>query len=98
MRSCPTRRSRSGTSDRPMTARERLEAVWAWVRRVEARIDDAIAHAGSWLRNHRPQTRRHWLWTGLGALFIAFLTLDFLTMAPPIPDYASVRVAWQPSE
>ena len=31
-------------------------------------------------------------------LMVAFLTLDFLTMPRPMPDYASVRAAWQPSE
>jgi len=76
----------------------RLRAAWAWARRVEARVDERIARAGAWLRDHRPRTRRHWTWAGVGALLLAFLTLDFLTMPPPMPDYASVRGAWQPSE
>jgi penicillin-binding protein 1C len=75
-----------------------LGAAWRWAGSVEARIDDAIARAGAWLRDHRPRTRRQWTWTGLGTLLAAFLLLDVLTMPPPIPDYAGVRAAWQPSE
>ena len=37
-------------------------------------------------------------WTGLGSAARHFLLLDFLTMPPPMPDYAAVRAAWQPSE
>jgi len=75
-----------------------LKAAWAWARRVEARVDMGMARAGRWLIEHRPRTRRHWIWTGFGGLFVAVLTLNFLTMPPPMPDYASVRAAWRPSE
>ncbi|WP_420853365.1 hypothetical protein [Sphingomonas panacisoli] len=75
-----------------------FRAALAWARRVEARVDAVVARAGGWLLDHRPRTRRHWLWTGLCALLVAVLTLNFLTMPPPMPDYASVRAAWQPSE
>ena len=46
----------------------RLRAAWAWIRRVEARVDAGIAHAGTWLRDHRPRTRRQWTWAGVGVL------------------------------
>jgi len=75
-----------------------FKAAWAWARRVEAWVDDGIAQVGGWLLRHRPRTRRHWAWTGIGALLVAVLALDFLTMPPPMPDYASVRAAWRPSE
>ena len=58
-------------------------------------MDDAIARRRSaGLRDHLgPRTRRQWTLTGLGALLAAFLLLDFLTMPPPMPDYAEVRAA-----
>ena len=80
------------------SALDALKAAWTWARRVEARVDRAIGRAGGWLLEHRPRDRRHWLWVGLGALLVAILTLNFLTMPPPMPGYATVRAAWQPSE
>ncbi|HEX4695494.1 penicillin-binding protein 1C [Sphingomonas sp.] len=75
-----------------------IRTAWRWARRVEARVDDVIADAGVWLLRRRPRTRKQWTLTGLGTLFGAVLLLDILTLPPPIPDYAAVRAAWQPSE
>src|SRR3569623_1195437 len=81
-----------------MGAAAYIGAAWKWLRRIEARVDDVIANAGGWLLQHRPRTRRHWTLMGRAALFATFLLLDILTLPPPIPDYAAVRAAWQPSE
>lgn len=35
---------------------------------------------------------------GLGAVLVMVGILDFATRPPPMPDYAQVRAAWQPSE
>ncbi|MBY8822260.1 penicillin-binding protein 1C [Sphingomonas colocasiae] len=46
-----------------------------------------------------PAFRGSHLWWGLAAVvFAAFTALWFLTLPPPLPDYATVKARWRPSE
>ena len=72
--------------------------VWGRLRAIEERVDDAILGSGRWLVEHRPRTRGQWSVAGLALLAIAGGTLDWLTLPPPIPGYASARARWQSSE
>ena len=81
-----------------MTWRERARAVWDRIRVIETWVDERIARGGRWLIDHRPRTRAHWLIAALGLLVVAFGAVDYLTLPPPIPDYATARANWAPSE
>ncbi|MBN8809299.1 MAG: penicillin-binding protein 1C [Sphingomonas sp.] len=72
--------------------------LWRRVRAIEARVNDVLATTWYWLVAHRPRNRRHWTWVAIGTVVAAFGVLDYLTYPPPIPDYASVRAAYRPSE
>jgi penicillin-binding protein 1C len=46
----------------------------------------------------QPPRRIRWWWLPLGALATALLALLWWTRPPPMPSFAEVRSAWQPSE
>ena len=46
----------------------------------------------------QPPRRIRWWWLLLGALAMTILALAWWTRPPPMPAYAEVRAAWQPSE
>jgi len=81
-----------------MRWREYMRTAWDWARKVEGRVDDMIAATGSWLIDHRPRTRAHWIVATLGLLVIAGGLVDYLTLPPPIPTYRDVRAGWKSSE
>jgi len=50
-------------------------------------------------RMRMPAFRRaHLWWAAAATLFAAFTALWFLTLPPPLPDYAMVKARWRPSE
>jgi len=75
-----------------------LRAVWRGVRVIEARVDEAIGATGEWLVDHWPPTRSQLVVGALGLLVTAAGVLDWLTLPPPLPGYASVRALYKPSE
>lgn len=81
-----------------MTWREGVRALWGLARTVESWVDDRIERAGRWLVDRRPRSRAQWTVAFLGLMVVAFGVVDFLTLPPPIPDYASARAGWASSE
>ena len=81
-----------------MGLKDRLAQAWRRLRAVEAWVDDRVFGVGRWLLDHRPRGRAQWSLVGLALLFAGGGVLDYVTLPPAIPDYASTRAKWQPSE
>jgi penicillin-binding protein 1C len=81
-----------------MDWRGRIAATWRRVRTIEARVDEAIADAGGWARDHWPPTRPQLVVGALGLAAIGAGVVDYVTLPPPLPGYADTRARFQPSE
>lgn len=72
------------------------------------RIDDAPTAMGRWLRRQPGAwkalgwrgvfTPPRIAWGAIGLVAGSYGAILWITLPPPIPDYAQVRTAWQPSE
>lgn len=91
-----------------MSAREAASRFLAFARRWTKRIDDAPEALRGWLGRERAAWRAKG-WRGVATpprivgvaatlLLGAFAACWWATLPPPIPDYATVRAAWHPSE
>ncbi len=66
-----------------------------WLQRLQHWLSDLPDRAIGWIKSLRPA---QWGAAALGGLVVVGAALDYATQPPPLPGYAQVRRAWQPSE